>query len=83
MGVKKFHLYQFGRHFTLVKDYEPLTSIFNPRKGVPATVARLQRYPLFLAGFDCVIEYKKTNQHGDADGLSRLLLKKSIRQGDS
>ena len=69
-GVKKFHLYQFGRHLTLVKDHEPLISIFNPRKGVPAiTIARLQRYPLFLAGFDYVIEYKNTNQHGNADGL--------------
>ena len=56
-GVKKFHLYLFGRHFTLVTDHEPLTSIFNPRKGIPAmTVARLQRYALFLAGFEYSIE---------------------------
>ena len=52
-GVKKFHLHLFDRHFTFVTYHEPLTSIFNPRKGVPAmTVARLQRYALFLAGFD-------------------------------
>ena len=77
-GVKKFHLYLFGRHFTLVTDHEPLTSIFNPKKGKPAmTVARLQRYALFLAGFEYSIEYKKTTQHGNADGLSRLLLKKA------
>ena len=77
-GVKKFHLYLFGRHFTLVTDHEPLTSIFNPKKGIPAmTVARLQRYALFLAGFEYSIEYKKTTQHGNADGLSRLLLKKA------
>jgi hypothetical protein len=54
-GVKKFHLYLFGRHFTLVTDHEPLTAIFNPKKGIPAmTVARLQRYALFLAGFESV-----------------------------
>lgn len=62
-GVKKCHLYLFGRHFTLVTDHEPLTSIFNPRKGIPAmTVARLQRY---------------ATQHGNADGLSRLPLTES------
>ena len=84
-GIKKFHLYLFGRHFTLVTEpHEPLTSIFNLRKGVPAmTVARLQRYPLFLAGFDYIIEYKNTTQHRNADGLSRLPLKKGGDKGDS
>ena len=77
-GVKKFHLYLFGRHFTLVTDHEPLTSIFSPKKGIPAiTVARLQRYALFLAGFEYSIEYKNTSQHGNADGFSRLPLKKA------
>jgi len=61
-----------------VTDHEPLTSIFNPKKGIPAmTVARLQRYALFLAGFEYSIEYKNTTQHGNADGLSRLPLKKA------
>ena len=74
-GVKKFHLYLFGRHFTLVTDHEPLTSILNPRKRIPAmTVARLQRYALFLAGFKNSIEYKKTTQHG---------LEKCVQQGSS
>ena len=76
-GVKKFHLYLSGRHFTLVTDHEPLTSIFNPKKGIPAmTVAHLQRYALFIAGFKYSIEYK-TTKHGNADGLSCLPLKKA------
>ena len=74
-GVKKFHVYLFGRSFTLITDHKPLESIFNPEKGVPAmTAARLQRYALFLAGFEYNIEYKSTKNHCNADGLSRLPL---------
>ena len=74
-GVKKFHNYLFGRNFTLLTDHEPLTSIFHPSKSLPAvTAARLQRYALFLAGFDYTIMYKNTKCHGNADGLSRLPL---------
>ena len=74
-GVKKFHNYLFGRNFTLLTDHEPLTSIFHPSKSLPAvTAARLQRYALFLAGFDYTIMYKNTKCHGNADGLARLPL---------
>ena len=38
------------------------------------TAARLQRYALFLAGFECKIEYKNTTEHCNADGLFRLPL---------
>ena len=70
-GVKKFHNYLFGRNFTLLTDHEPLTSIFHPSKSLPAvTTARLQRYALFLAGFDYSIRYKNTKLHGNGDGLA-------------
>ncbi|MGH0128724.1 UNVERIFIED_CONTAM: hypothetical protein FKN15_035962 [Acipenser sinensis] len=72
-GVKKFHTYLYGRRFTLVTDHQPLLSIFHPHKGIPAmTAARLQRYALFLAGHEYDIQYKKTDLHSNADGLSRL-----------
>jgi len=61
-------MYLFGHHFTLATDHEPLISIFNPEKGIPArTVARLQRYALFPAEFKYSIEYKNTTQHRNAD----------------
>ena len=42
-GVKRFHVYLYGRRFTLVTDHKPLTAIFHPKRGVPAmTAARLQ-----------------------------------------
>ena len=60
-GVKKFHVYLFGRSFTLYTDHQPLTSIFHPHKSIPVdTAARLQCYALFLSGYDYKIEYKNT-----------------------
>ncbi|XP_031571846.1 uncharacterized protein K02A2.6-like [Actinia tenebrosa] len=77
-GVKKFHAYLFGRTFQLYTDHQPLTSIFHPGRGIPAmTAARLQRYALFLSGFNYTIEYKNTKAHGNADGLSRLPLQEA------
>ena len=74
-GVKKFHTYLFARHFTLQTDHKPLTAIFSPTKAIPeTTVARLQRYALFLSGFDYEIEYRGSTHHFNADGLSRLPL---------
>ena len=79
-GIKRFHVYLYRRRFTLVTDHKPLTTIFHPKKGVPAmTAARLQRYAFFLAGFDYDIEYKSTTKHCNADGLSRLPLQQTER----
>ena len=44
------------------------------------TAARLQRYALFLAGFDYDIEYKSTTKHCNADGLSRRPLQQTERE---
>ena len=72
-AVKKFYPYLYGRTFTLVTDCQPLTSIFSPSKSIPATTAaRVQRYALYLSGFDYDIEYKNTKRHTNVYGLSRL-----------
>ena len=72
-SVKKFHAYLFGRKFTLLTDHQPLTSIFSPSKSIPVTsAARLQRYALFLSGFNYDIEFKSTKRHCNADAMSRL-----------
>eukprot|EP00731_Ephydatia_muelleri_P034387 Em0057g19a len=74
-GIKKFNQYLFGSHFTLITDHQPLTVIFRPDKGISiTTAARLQRYAMFLAGYDFEIKYRNTSQHANADALSRLPL---------
>ncbi|XP_062620772.1 uncharacterized protein K02A2.6-like [Saccostrea cucullata] len=72
-GVKRFNTYVYGRSFRLITDHEPLISIFGPKKGIAnTTAARLQRYALFLAGYNYDIIYRNTKKHGNADSLSRL-----------
>ena len=74
-GVKKFHQYLFGRKFTLLTDHRPLTSIFGPHTGIPSLAAsRMQRWALLLSAHQYDIKYRWSDQHQNADGLSRLPL---------
>ena len=74
-GVKRFHSYLYGRHFTVVTDHKPLTAILGPKKGIPPlAAARLQRWAWILSAYQYEIEFHPTGDHGNADGLSRLPL---------
>ena len=71
--MKKFYQYLFGRHFILVTDHKPLIALFGPTKETPSLAAnRLARWALQLSQFDYEIEHRKTEDHGNADALSRL-----------
>lgn len=63
-GVMKFHEYLFGRKFTLITDHKPLLKIL--------VAARMQRWALILVAYTYEIQYKPSEQHGNADALSRL-----------
>ena len=72
-GVQKFHTYLYGRKFTLVTDHKPLTTVLGPKHGIPSmAAARLQRWALLLSAYTYDIEFKRTQDHVNADGLSRL-----------
>ena len=83
-SLKKFHTYLHGRHFTLITDHQPLTAIFSPVKNQPSmTAARLQRYAILLAGYQYDIVYRKTSDHGNAGGLSRLPINSLASEADA
>ena len=72
-GVRKFHQYLSGRHFQLTNDHKPLLAIFSPEKSLPVmTLQRLQRWALIMIGYDYHIVYRKSDDHANADALSRL-----------
>jgi hypothetical protein len=72
-GVKKFHKYLYGRRFTLVTDHKPLLAILGSKKKLPTlAAARLQRWAIFLMGYQYDLEFRPTGQHCNADGFSRL-----------
>ncbi len=72
-GVKKFHTYLFGRKFMLVTDHKPLLTILGQHSPVPTlAAARLQRWAIILSAYQYDLQFRKTEQHGNADALSRF-----------
>ena len=72
-GVKRFHAYLFGRRFELKTDHKPLTHIFKETRAIPTLASgRIQRWALILSAYSYSIQYKKGEEHSNADALSRL-----------
>ena len=54
-------------------DNKSLVQILSPHKGLPTfTAMRMQHYELILRSFRYEIKYRSTNEHGNADAMSRL-----------
>ena len=74
-GLKRFHVYLYGRHFTILTDHKPLERIFGPKTAIPSLAAmRLQRWAIILAAFNYSIKFVPSKQNALADALSRLPL---------
>ena len=74
-GVKKFHVYLFGRNFTLCTDHKPLQSLLNESKSIPCMAsARIQRWALILASYEYTIKYKSGPANSNAEALSHIPL---------
>ncbi|UYV84025.1 K02A2.6-like [Cordylochernes scorpioides] len=74
-GCEKFRQYLLGREFVLITDNRPLMHIFSPQKPIPICAAsRNKRWSLKLSAFKYTVEFRKTDDNGNADALSRLPL---------
>ena len=72
-GVKRFHQYLYGRKFCLITDHKPLTTILASDQAIPSlSAARLQRWAILLSAYRYDIRFRRTQDHANADGLSRL-----------
>ena len=60
-GVEHFHLFLFGKSFTLVTDHRPLAAIFGTQTKPKAKQQslRLERWRLRLATYDFKVVYRK------------------------
>lgn len=83
-GQKRFHLYLYGRHFTIQTDHKPLERIFGRKTTIPSLAAmRLQRWAIILSPFHYSIKSVPSKQNAVADALSRLPLLSTPNDEDS
>ena len=83
-GLKRFHLYLYGRHFTILTDHKPLERIFGPKTAIPSLAAmRLQRWAIILSAFNYSIRFVPSKQNAVADALSRLPLPSMSTEEDA
>jgi len=72
-AVCKFYQYLMGNEFILCLNHKFLKALFGEHKGIPQLAAgRLQRWALFLSGFQYKFKHIKDTKNAGANGLSRL-----------
>ena len=65
----------FGHHFKFVSDHKPLLALLHKHKATFAQASiRIHRWSLLLLAYERSISFTKTQEHGNADALSRLPL---------
>lgn len=67
-SCEHFHLYLYGKEFTMVTDHKPLELIWNNSRSKP--LARIERWGLRLQPYRLKVEYRKGSEN-PADYMSR------------
>ena len=74
-GTQKFHQCLYGLRFVLITDHKPLTTLLGHKRGIPTLAAAcLQRWGVILSAYSYTIKFGGTQEHANADSLSRLPL---------
>ena len=76
-GVEHFHLFLYGKEFTLITDHKPLEVIYGSPTSKPS--ARIERWVLRLQPYAFKIQYRSGSENA-ADYLSRHPFKKGEKQ---
>ena len=71
-GCERFHVYLYGKSFTVESDHKPLQPIF--KKPICKAPPRIQRFRLRLQKYDMHIEFKPEKELTVADTLSRAFI---------
>ena len=67
-GAWKLHRYLYGHVFTSFTDHKPLTSIMDPKSGIPTIAAVcMQGWALILSSWKYNIVYHKSEDNINAD----------------
>ncbi|GBG66525.1 hypothetical protein CBR_g63107 [Chara braunii] len=67
-GIQHFHPYLYGQKFLLVTDHEPLLAL----KKLTNYTGMIGRWAMRLQEYEFDIVHRKTERHGNADGLTCL-----------
>ena len=82
-AVERFNQYLMGNMFTLITDHKPLVMLFGENKDLPAMAsARIRRWALKLSAYQYTIQFRRTEDMGNADALSRLPLPSTVSSGN-
>ena len=77
-GVKRLHKFLFGTKFSIVTDHRSLEYIFKPTASLSkGTSNMLQRWSIFLSGYDYDIIHRPGKSIPQADFLSRYAIEES------
>ncbi|GBG92546.1 hypothetical protein CBR_g55881 [Chara braunii] len=77
-GIQHFHPYLYGQKFRLVTDHEPLLAL----KNLTNYTGMINRWAVRLQEYDFDIVHRKTERHGNTNGLTRLHRPAKVPKGE-